>query len=89
MLALIKKLRSGREVTTLEITEVQSLTLEVTGLEPSGVLKPFHMLVEEAGDDGETLEFECQAEDAEHACEQAVSAYPGCKVLMYFAIVSS
>ena len=37
-------------------------------------------LHEEAGDKFQ-LVFDCQAEDADHAAEQAQSAYPGCEIL--------
>ena len=37
-------------------------------------------LREEVGD-AFTLVFDCQAEDADHAAEQAEDAYPGCEVI--------
>lgn len=45
------------------------------------MLTPFRVtLKEEPGDEFE-LAFDCEAEDADHAAEQAEDAYPGCTVL--------
>ncbi len=54
-------------------------------LDRSDRLKPFRMMLIERPDD-ESLDqtpiaFECQAEDMDHAIEQAENAYPGCRVL--------
>lgn len=38
------------------------------------------MLHEDAGDKLQ-IAFDCQAEDADHAAEQAGKAYPGCEVI--------
>lgn len=84
LLTLIRKQRAGEIVTESQI-ETACMTLGVQSTEADGgSLKPFLLVFDEAGDDGETLEFQCQAEDPEHAVEQVENAYPGCKVLMYF-----
>lgn len=45
------------------------------------MLVPFRVTLNEEPDDEVTLVFDCMAEDADHAAEQAEDAYPGCTVL--------
>lgn len=45
------------------------------------VLLPFLVTVSESSEGQAVTHFECQAEDAEHAKEQAVNAYPGAQIL--------
>lgn len=47
----------------------------------SAVLLPFLVTVRESSEDQPVTHFECQAEDAEHAKEQAINAYPGAQIL--------
>lgn len=44
-----------------------------------GLLKPFRVSLTEVGESDPIL-FECHAENADHATEQAENAYPGCEV---------
>lgn len=44
-------------------------------------LTPFRVMLHEEPGDKFKLVFECMAEDADHAEEQAENAYPGCKVI--------
>lgn len=84
VLSLIRKQRSGVPVTPNEALAASTPEPDETPVSDSDVLKRFHLVVAEAGEDGAVLEFECMAEDAEHAAEQANSAYPGSEVLMHF-----
>jgi hypothetical protein len=45
-------------------------------------LKAFRVSLHEEPGDKFQIHFECQAEDAEHAYEQAEDAYPGCVLLV-------
>ena len=54
-------------------------------LDPGGLRFRRVVLVENGmGEDGPSIEFECWAEDAEHAREQARNAYPGCRIVEVF-----
>lgn len=45
-------------------------------------LKPYRvMLHEDKGDREFQIAFDCYAEDADHAAEQAENAYPNCEVI--------
>lgn len=44
-------------------------------------LSPYVVTLHEEPGDKFTLMFECWAENAEHACEQAEDAYPGCELI--------
>lgn len=44
-------------------------------------LKPYRVTLHEEPGDKFQIVFDCQAEDADHAAEQAEDAYPGCEVL--------
>lgn len=46
-----------------------------------GVLLPFLVTLRDASEDQPITHFECRAEDAEHAKEQAINAYPGAQIL--------
>jgi hypothetical protein len=59
-------------------------TLTENGLQPGPELKDYSVTLVEVGDEGDLdfeFQFECQAEDEEHAKEQASNAYPECAVL--------
>lgn len=43
-------------------------------------LKSYRVTLSEAPGDRFTIVFDCYAEDADHAAEQAENAYPGCEV---------
>lgn len=45
-------------------------------------LKRFHVSLHEEAGDKLRLTFQCQAEDEEHAEEQAANAYPNGKILL-------
>lgn len=47
----------------------------------SGTLRPFNVTLRETPRDNHTIEFNCQADDAAHAKEQAENAYPAAQVL--------
>ncbi len=44
-------------------------------------LKPFRVTLNEEPGDKFTIVFECEAEDSDHAAEQAGDAYPGCTII--------
>lgn len=44
-------------------------------------LKPYRVTFTETPGDQFKLTFDCQAEDADHAAEQAQNAYPGCEII--------
>lgn len=48
---------------------------------PTGVLKPYRVMLQEDPGNAFQIAFDCQAEDAEHAQEQAENAYPGCQLV--------
>lgn len=45
------------------------------------VQHPFRVSLHESPGDKFILHFDCMAEDADHAAEQAENAYPGCEVI--------
>lgn len=47
----------------------------------SGTLRPFNVTLRETPRDNHPIEFNCQADDAAHAKEQAENAYPAAQVL--------
>lgn len=48
---------------------------------PCSSLKPYRVMLLETPGDKFKLAFDCDAEDPDHAAEQAESAYPGCVVM--------
>ena len=83
LLKLLRKIRDGALCTDADVMHACAPESTPPMANADG-LHAFCVLVETQGEDAETLEFECQAEDSAHACEQALNAYPGCAVLMYF-----
>lgn len=83
LLKLLRNIRDGGLYTDADVKQACAADATVPTVNAEG-LQAFCLLVETRGADAETLEFECLAEDPEHAHEQAESAYPGCKVLMHF-----
>ena len=47
-------------------------------------LKPYVVMLHEDIDDKFQIRFECQAEDPDHACEQAENAYPNCQITHFY-----
>ena len=62
------------------IAELGPLVREVSA-RPSGVLKPYRVMLQEDPCNAFLIAFDCQAEDTEHAQEQAENAYPGCQLV--------
>lgn len=53
---------------------------EIQSSEMASSLKPYRLTLYEEKGDQHQIVFECDAEDAAHASEQAESAYPNCEV---------
>jgi hypothetical protein len=63
-------------------TQIEYMAAQVLGETPlADLLHPFTVSLHEDKGDKHTIIFECQAEDADHAAEQAMDAYPRGEVL--------
>lgn len=49
-------------------------------------LYPYRVMLHEEPGDLFQLQFDCMAEDADHAVEQAEDAYPGCEVVHFMLL---
>jgi hypothetical protein len=47
-------------------------------------LIPYRVMLHEEPGDKFQIAFDCMAEDADHAVEQAENAYPGCEIISHF-----
>jgi hypothetical protein len=62
--------------------KIVDLSSQPVCVRPSEPLKPYQVSLHEEPGDKFTTIFECKAEDAEHAYEQAEDAYPGAELLV-------
>lgn len=64
-----------------EIPAPESNVITVCDEDLARELFPYRVMLHEEPGETFTLVFDCQAEDADHAAEQAEDAYPGCLVI--------
>lgn len=84
MLALMRKVRDGKRVTTNEVSA--NLAPDPQDQAPSDSDARRHVAVfADAKQNGETFDFECSATSPELAVERAKEAFPNCDLLMHFA----